>query len=108
MPEKYTPNPSVSSSERIITNDIYLAACLLCLGSHLDRVVKNDRHRVAFVFTGEKARQFKAEYQTGTPLYVDAHSLRENINLIRVRMNESLTLRSAPCPHQSPTVLSRA
>ncbi len=61
MSKKYLPADSPS----IITNDIFLASFLHCVGCTLARVEKNDRRRVSFVFVGERVRELREAYRTG-------------------------------------------
>jgi hypothetical protein len=66
----------------IITNDLYLAAFLHCVGCALDRVERNERRRVSFVFVGERVRELREAYRTG-PVRLDMRSFRESLFHIR-------------------------
>jgi hypothetical protein len=94
--QKYTAPSDSCTLPRIITSDVYCAACLLSLGCTLDKVVKNDRRRVAFVFTGERVREFKRAFKDTEPVYVIAQSFRDA--LITIRRLVDQTQRSVPCP----------
>jgi hypothetical protein len=78
MVQKYDP----ASVPRLITNDLYLAAFLHCVGCSLDRVERNERRRVSFVFTGERVAELREAYRTG-PVRLDMRSFRESLSLIR-------------------------
>ena len=58
MSEKYL-------TDRLITNDLYLAAFLLCSGCELARLEHNGRRRVSFVVVGEDAKKLRREYENG-------------------------------------------
>jgi len=73
----------------IITNDLFLASFLHCVGCTLARVEKNDRRRVSFVFVGERVRELREAYRTGK-VSLDIKLFRESMNLIRDRMNKTL------------------
>jgi hypothetical protein len=70
----------------IITNDLYLAAFLHCLGCTLDHTEKNERRRLSFVFTGERVRELREAYRTG-PVHLDMRSFRESLTHIRRLMD---------------------
>ena len=128
MDKKYSQHPRAAAAlPRIITSDVYCAACLLSLGCSLDKVVRNDRRRVAFVFVGERVRELKQAYKTAEPVYVVAQSFRDSLINIRRLVDETLShppspaglwrgnKRSALCPKErsvplaaSPMLLSRA
>ena len=98
------------SASAIITNDIFLASFLHCVGCTLDHIETNGRKRVSFVFVGSRVHELREAYQSG-PVQLDMRSFRDSLHTIRQQMDAVLTIpeqRSAPCPHQSPTVLSRA
>jgi hypothetical protein len=78
-----------AGSPIIITNDIFLASFLHCLGCTLARVEKNDRRRVSFVFVGERVRELRDAYRTGK-VSLDIKLFRESMNLMRDRMNKTL------------------
>ncbi len=93
---------------RIITNDLYLAAYLLCEGCELAAVERNERRRVSFVFAGQRVRHLKQAYAAG-PVAVDVRSLRDHIVQVRRLMDGVHEKRSEPCPtNLSPTALSPA
>ena len=98
--------PSTAAS-RIITNDLYLAAYLLCEGCELAAVERNERRRVSFVFAGARARALREAYAAG-PVAVDVRSLRGHLIQVR-RLMDGAQQRSEPCPSSpSRTVLSPA
>jgi hypothetical protein len=84
MSKKYLPEASSS----IITNDLYLAAFLHCVGCTLDHVQPNERRRVSFVFIGERVRELREAYQTG-PVKLDMRSFRESLLYICRLMDDS-------------------
>ena len=98
MSQKYTKTNKASSLPRTITSDTHLAAYLLTLGCHLDKVVRNDRRRVGFVFEGKDVREQKKAYKSG-PVYVDIHSFRRNLTLIRSLVDKTLRERSEATWH---------
>jgi hypothetical protein len=73
----------------IITNDIFLASFLHCVGCTLDRVERNDRRRVSFVFTGERVRELREAYRTGK-VSLDIKLFRDSMNMIRDRLDKAL------------------
>jgi hypothetical protein len=87
MSKKYLPD---SSTATIITNDLFLAAFLCTVGCTLDRIEKNARRRVSFVFVGERCRELREAYRTG-PVHVDMRDFRENLNRLRDRLGETVT-----------------
>jgi hypothetical protein len=105
MSQKYLPDRPPPALPRIITSDVYCAACLLSLGCTLDKVVRNDRRRVAFVFEGERVRELKRAYKGPQPVYVEANAFRDSIITIRRLVDQSLSQRSDSCP-QLPLPLS--
>jgi hypothetical protein len=82
MLKKYVP----AESATIITNDLYLAAFLHCVGCSLDHVERNERRRVSFVFVGERVRELREAYRTG-PVKLDMRSFRESLSYIRRLMD---------------------
>jgi hypothetical protein len=82
MSKKYLP---AAASTTIITNDLFLAAFLVSVGCTLDRIEKNERRRVSFVFVGERVRELREAYRTG-PVQVDLCAFRENLNQLRDRL----------------------
>jgi hypothetical protein len=95
MSKKYLP----AAAPTIITNDLFLASFLHCVGCTLDRVEKNERRRVSFVFTGERVRELRESYRTGR-VSLDIRLFRESMNFIRDRMNEALASSSDQLPEQ--------
>ena len=99
-------------SQRLITNDVWLAAYLLCAGCELYKLVRNDRRRISFVFTGPDVRRLREEYDSGV-VRLNVRSFRDNLVSVRRRMDhkhppssqsEGLRRdkqRSAPCPRES-------
>lgn len=96
MLKKYLP----ASSPTIITNDLFLAAFLSTVGCTLDRIERNERRRVSFVFVGERVRELREAYRTG-PVHVDMRTFRENLNQLRDRLvtEQSPEERSMPYAH---------
>ena len=82
MSKKYLPE----ASSTIITNDLYLAAFLHCVGCTLDHVEKNERRRMSFVFIGERVQELREAYRTG-PVRLDLRSFRESLSHIRRLMD---------------------
>jgi hypothetical protein len=69
---------------------LFLAAFLVSVGCTLDRIEKNERRRVSFVFMGERCRKLREAYRTG-PVHVDMCAFRENLNKLRDRLGEIVT-----------------
>ena len=90
MSKKYLPADSPStlrlSSVQVVTNDLYLAAFLHCVGCPLDHLERNDRRRLSFVFVGERVRELREAYRTG-PVKLDMRSFRESLLYIRRLMD---------------------
>jgi hypothetical protein len=95
MSKKYLP----ASSPTIITNDLYLAAFLHCVGCTLDHVPPNERRRMSFVFMGERVRELREAYQTG-PVKLDMRSFRESLLYIRRLMDGEPEQRSLSHDHR--------
>jgi hypothetical protein len=95
MSKKYHPAQTFS----IITNDLFLAAFLHSVGCHLDRVERNDRRRVSFVFSGERVRELRESYRCGK-VSLDIKLFRGSMHLMRERMDEALAL--PPIRNHSP------
>ncbi len=70
----------------IVTNDLYLAAFLHCVGCSLDHLERNERRRLSFVFIGERVRELREAYRTG-PVKLDMRSFRESLLYIRRLMD---------------------
>jgi hypothetical protein len=85
MHTKYHPE----AYPTIVTNDLFLAAFLVTVGCTLDRIERNDRRRVSFVFTGERVRELREAYRTG-PVHVDMRNFRENLNQLRDRLGRTV------------------
>ena len=85
-----------------MTNDLYLAAFLRCVGCSLDHVEKNERRRMSFVFTGERVQELREAYRTG-PVRLDMRSFRESLSQIRRLMDGGAEQRSEAhaYPHES-------
>lgn len=83
MSKKYLSADSCT----IITNDLFLAAFLSTVGCTLDRIEKNERRRVSFVFVGERVAELREAYRTG-PVRLDMRSFRENLNKLRDLLSE--------------------
>lgn len=86
MSKKYLP---AETPANIITNDLFLAAFLVSVGCTLDRIEKNERRRVSFVFVGERCRELREAYRTG-PVHVDMCAFRENLNQLRDRLGRTV------------------
>jgi hypothetical protein len=71
-----------AASPAIITNDLFLAAFLSTVGCTLNRIEKNERRRVSFVFVGERCRELREAYRTG-PVELDIPAFRGNLNRLR-------------------------
>jgi hypothetical protein len=106
MSKKYL----TAAAPTIITNDLYLAAFLHCVGCTLDHVQPNERRRVSFVFVGERVRELREAYQTG-PVKLDMRIFRESLLHIRRLMageqcrtvdggNEQRSLSHVPNSHE--------
>jgi hypothetical protein len=77
-----------AASANLITNDLYLAAFLHCVGCVLDHVERNERRRVSFVFTGERVRELREAYRTG-PVKLDMRSFRDSLIHLRRLMDDA-------------------
>jgi hypothetical protein len=97
MPKKYLPAEPPAT---IITNDLYLAAFLHCVGCTLDHVERNERRRLSFVFVGERVRELREAYRTG-PVKLDMRLFRESLLYIRRLMDGGTEQRSVS--HESRT-----
>jgi len=73
-------------SERLITNDLYLAAFLLCAGAELSRLEHNGRRRKSFVLSGEQVHRLRNEYESGT-VRLNMRSFRESLVTVRRKMD---------------------
>jgi hypothetical protein len=89
MSKKYL----TADAPAIVTNDIFLASFLHCVGCSLDHVERNDRRRVSFVFTGEHAQELREAFRAGK-VSLDIKLFRESMNMIRDRMDKALASRS--------------
>ena len=72
---------------QLITNDLYLAAFLLSQGCELCGLVRNDRRRLSFVFSGSDVGLFRAEYESGI-VRLNVRSFRDNLLTVRRKMDE--------------------
>jgi hypothetical protein len=90
MSSKYHP----STPATLVTNDLYLAAFLHCVGCILDHVERNERRRVSFVFIGERVQQLREAYRTG-PVKLDMRSFKESLVHLRRQMDGEIEQRSA-------------
>ena len=91
MSQRYhTASQSSTLSNRIVTNDLFLASFLHCLGCTLSSVVRNERKRVSFVFTGERVRELREAYRTGR-VSLDIIAFRESMHLMRSHMDVTLS-----------------
>lgn len=91
MPER------TSIKSRILTNDIYLAAYLLCEGCDPADVMTNARRRISFVFVGSNVHELRQAYRNGT-VALNIRTFRDS--LARVRKLMTTKQRSEPCPKQ--------
>jgi hypothetical protein len=89
MSSKYHP----STPATLVTNDLYLAAFLHCVGCELSHVERNERRRVSFVFIGERVRELREAYRTG-PVKLDMRSFKESLVHLRRQMDGELEQRS--------------
>lgn len=91
MSSKYHASAAPGNrTSRLITNDLYFAAFLWTVGCTLDRIEKNERRRVSFVFVGKRCRQLREAYRTG-PVHLDMRSFRDNLNQLRDRLGKMVT-----------------
>jgi hypothetical protein len=86
MTKKYHSPAFPGNTPSIVTNDLYLAAFLHCVGCPLDHLERNDRRRLSFVFIGERVRELREAYRTG-PVKLDMRSFRESLLYIRRLMD---------------------
>jgi hypothetical protein len=89
-------------SSAIITNDLYLAAFLHCVGCTLDHLERNERRRLSFVFIGERVAELREAYRTG-PVKLDMRSFRESLAYIR-RLMDGTCLDPARQPPEQRSV----
>jgi hypothetical protein len=89
MSKKYHPEQLPT----IITNDLYLSAFLHATGCTLSKVIRNERRRVSFVFSGERVQELREAYRLG-PVHLDMNSFRESLITIRRLMDAELEQRS--------------
>lgn len=95
MSEKYPLSmPPGNTLPWLITNDLYLAAFLLCAGERLCRLEHNGRRRISFVFAGERVKLLREEYESGT-VRLNMRSFRDSLSFIRRRMDGENDQRSA-------------
>jgi hypothetical protein len=71
---------------RIITNDLYFAAFLLCRGAELCSLVHNNRRRISFVFAGENVHHLREEYEGGT-VRLNVRSFKNQLLTVRRKMD---------------------
>ena len=93
--------------ERLITNDLYLAAFLLCAGCELARLGHNGRRRVSFVVVGDNAQKLRREYESGT-VRLNVRSFKETLITVRRKMDTEQrsvdygpSIRRRACPAQA-------
>ena len=98
MSKKYVS----AESSAIVTNDLYLAAFLHCVGCTLDHLEHNERRRLSFVFIGERVRELREAYRTG-PVKLDMRTFRESLSYIRRLMDGTPEQRSVSHGTQSNT-----
>ena len=98
MPTKY----HTETTSGLITNDLYLAAFLHCVGCELDHVERNGRRRVSFVFRGDgRVREHREAYRSG-PVRLDMRCFRESLIHIRRQMDGAREQRSSVCAQELP------
>ncbi len=91
MSQRYhNASRSSTTCDRIVTNDLFLASFLHCLGCTLSSVARNERRRVSFVFTGERVKELREAYRTGT-VSLDINAFRESMHQMRSRMDLTLS-----------------
>lgn len=71
---------------RLITNDLYLAAFLLCQGCEWCGLVHNDRRRMSFVFSGEHVHHLRHEYESGI-VRLNVRAYRDTLQTVRRKMD---------------------
>ena len=87
MVEKYSmPSPRPTAASQILTSDVYLVAYLLTQQCRLVKVMKNERHRVAFLVEGERVSQLRQAYRQG-PVYLNVRFFRVQLLTIRRLMD---------------------
>lgn len=89
---------------RIITNDLYLAAYLVCEGCSLAHLEHNRRRRISFVVTGDNVHTLRESYRSGS---VELHLPLFKESLLTVRRMMDVKQRSSVCP-SSQKILSKA
>jgi hypothetical protein len=72
---------------RLITNDLYLAAFLLCQGCEWCGFVRNDRRRLSFVFSGDNVHHLREEYESGI-VRLNVRAYRDTLLTVRRKMDE--------------------
>jgi hypothetical protein len=97
MSKKYLPS---SQPATIITNDLYLAAFLHCVGCTLDHVEQNERRRKSCVFIGERVHELREAYRNG-PVKLDMRSFRESLLYIRRLMDTGESPEQRSVSHES-------
>jgi hypothetical protein len=85
----------------IITNDLYLAAYLLSEGCELSHLERNARRRVSFVFSGDRVKELRDNYQSGI-VRLNIRSYRDNLKTVRRKMDAEH--RSVSCPKSNLTM----
>ena len=92
MSKKYHPE---ADSTTLITNDLYLAAFLHSMGCVLDHAERNERRRLSFVFCGERVKELRQAYKTGS-VKLNMRSFRDSLLQMRHLMDAELGKRSVP------------
>lgn len=93
-----------SVQEKIITNDLYLAAFLLSKGCELVQAGRNNRKRISFVLSGKEASTLRDVYRSGN-VSLNVRSYRDSIQQIRRMMDNihrSDTKICSPDQYQQP------
>jgi len=88
MSQKYLASTVLGNHHsRLITNDLYLAAFLLCQGCDWCGLVRNDRRRLSFVFSGDNVHHLREEYESGI-VRLNVRAYRDTLLTVRRKMDE--------------------
>jgi hypothetical protein len=87
MSQKYHASTVLSNQlPRLITNDLYLAAFLVCQGCEWCGLVRNDRRRLSFVFSGENVHHLREQYESGI-VRLNVRAYRDTLLTVRRKMD---------------------
>jgi hypothetical protein len=87
MSQKYHASAVLGKQiTRLITNDLYLAAFLLCQGCEWCGLVRNERRRMSFVFSGENVHHLREEYESGI-VRLNVRAYRDTLLTVRRKMD---------------------